>query len=107
MIVHDRQVGKLLADTAGMRVLDNTIVVYSTDNGPEHSARLHGGTKPFRGEKMTTYEGGMRVPTMVRWPGKNLAGQVLNGIQPHMDILTTLAAAAGTPDVVEKMISAN
>jgi arylsulfatase len=52
-----------------MGVLDNTIIVYSTDNGPEHSGRMHGGTTPFRGEKMTAYEGGLRVPMMVRWPG--------------------------------------
>jgi arylsulfatase len=86
-----------------MGVLDNTIIVYSTDNGPEHSARMHGGTTPFRGEKMTAYEGGLRVPMMVRWPGRIPAGRVLNGIQAHMDIFTTLAAAAGVPDVAARM----
>jgi arylsulfatase len=86
-----------------MGVLDNTIIVYSSDNGPEHSARMHGGTTPFRGEKMTTYEGGLRVPMMVRWPGHIPAGQVLNGIQAHMDIFTTLSAAAGVPDVAKRM----
>lgn len=104
LIEHDAQVGRLLDDMQAMGVLDNTIVVYSTDNGPEHSAKLHGGTTPFRGEKMTTYEGGVRVPMMVRWPGKIAAGQVLNGIQTHMDIFTTLAAAAGAPDVADRMI---
>ena len=83
--------------------LYDTIVIYSTDNGPEHSARLHGGTTPFRGEKMTTYEGGVRVPMMVRWPGHIPAGIELDGIQAHMDLFTTLAAVAGEPDVVEKM----
>mgnify|MGYP006170252993 CR=1 FL=1 len=100
---HDMQVGDLLKKLETMGVLDNTIIVYSTDNGPEHSARLHGGTTPFRGEKMTTYEGGVRVPMMVRWPGKIPAGQVLEGIQAHMDIFTTLAAAAGEPNVAEKL----
>jgi arylsulfatase A-like enzyme len=103
LIEHDMQVGKLLDSMKAMGVLDNTIIVYTTDNGPEHSARLHGGTTPFRGEKMTTYEGGVRVPMMVRWPGHIPAGQVLSGIQSHMDIFTTLAAAAGAPDVVNKM----
>jgi len=103
MIEHDRQVGALLDTLKNMGVLDNTIIVYSTDNGPEHSARTHGGTTPFRGEKMTTYEGGVRVPMMVRWPGHIPAGQMLSGIQSHMDIFTTLAAAAGEPDVVNKM----
>jgi len=103
MIEHDMQVGKLLDDMKAMGVLDNTIIVYSTDNGPEHSARTHGGTTPFRGEKMTTYEGGVRVPMMVRWPGHVPAGQVLSGIQAHMDIFTTLSAAAGVPDVADRM----
>ena len=103
LIEHDMQIGKLLESMKEMGVLDNTIIVYTTDNGPEHSARLHGGTTPFRGEKMTTYEGGVRVPMMVRWPGHIPAGKVLSGIQSHMDIFTTLAAAAGAPDVVEKM----
>ena len=71
LIEHDQQVGELMAALEDMGVLDNTIVIY-TDNGPEHSARLHGGTTPFRGEKMTTYEGGVRVPMIVRWPGKVL-----------------------------------
>ena len=58
MVEHDMQVGQLLDDMKKMGVLDNTIIVYTTDNGPEHSAKNHGGTTPFRGEKMTTYEGG-------------------------------------------------
>jgi len=103
MIEHDMQVGQILDALAAMGLAENTIVIYSTDNGPEHSAKLHGGTTPFRGEKMTTYEGGVRVPMIVRWPGKVPAGRELNGIQSHMDIFTTLAAAAGEPDVAEKM----
>lgn len=103
MIEHDMQVGELLDGLKSLGVLDDTIIIYSTDNGPEHSAKLHGGTTPFRGEKMTTYEGGVRVPMMVRWPGHIPAGKELSGIQSHMDIFTTLAAAAGEPNVAEKM----
>lgn len=105
MMEHDMQVGDFLARLEEMGAMENTIVIYSTDNGPEHSARLHGGTTPFRGEKMTTYEGGVRVPFIVRWPGHIPAGQVLTGMQAHMDVLTTLAAAAGVPDVKEKILA--
>jgi arylsulfatase A-like enzyme len=104
LIEHDMQIGKMLDALEEMGVLDNTIVVYTTDNGPEHSAKLHGGTTPFRGEKMTTYEGGVRVPLMVRWPGKIEPGTVLSGIQSHMDLYTTLAAAAGEPDIAAKVL---
>ena len=103
MIEHDQQIGGLLDALQKMGVLDDTIVVYTTDNGPEHSGRAHGGTTPFRGEKMTTYEGGVRVPLLVRWPGHIPAGRVLNGIQAHMDLFTTLSAAAGVPDVAARM----
>ena len=82
---------------------ENTIVWYSTDNGPEHSSWPHGATTTFRGEKMTTYEGRVRVISMLKWPGKVEAGQVLNGIQVHQDMFTTLAAAAGEPNVAEKI----
>jgi len=105
LIEHDRMVGDLLDDMEELGVLDNTIIVYSTDNGPEHSARLHGGTTPFRGEKMTTYEGGVRVPMIVRWPGEVPAGRIANGMQAHMDIFTTLAAAAGAPDAAERILA--
>lgn len=103
MIEHDMMVGEILTRLEEMGVLDNTIVIYSTDNGPEHSARTHGGTTPFRGEKMTTYEGGVRVPMMVMWKDQIEGGKRLQGIQSHMDIFTTLAAAAGVPDVAAKM----
>jgi arylsulfatase len=81
----------------------NTIVWYSTDNGPEHSSWPHGATTPFRGEKMAAYEGGVRVVSMLRWPGVIKPGQVLNDIQAHMDMFTTFAAAAGVPNVVEEV----
>ncbi|MCF1191327.1 arylsulfatase [Mangrovimonas sp. AS39] len=104
MMEHDMMIGEMLDKLEKMGALENTIVVYSTDNGPEHSARLHGGTTPFRGEKMTTYEGGVRVPMMVMWKNHIPAGKTLRGIQSHMDIFSTLAAAAGVPDVADKMM---
>lgn len=103
MVEHDMHVGRLLEELEKMGVLENTVVIYSTDNGPEHSARTHGGTTPFRGEKMTTYEGGVRVPMMVMWKSHIPEGRVQDGIQTHMDIFTTLSAIAGVPDVAEKM----
>ncbi len=99
LIEHDGLVGDLLNYMESNGLLENTIVVYTTDNGPEHEALFHGGETPFRGDKMTTFEGGLRVPTMVMWPGKIKPGQYLNGIQSHMELFTTLAAAAGNTDV--------
>jgi len=99
MLQHDRDIGEVLKALKEMGVAENTIVLYSTDNGPEHSSWPHGGTTPFRGEKMTTYEGGVRVPCMVRWPRQIPAGTKLNGIQGHQDLFTTLAAAAGIEDI--------
>ena len=98
IIEHDMDIGTVLdfLDEAGLT--ENTIVWYSTDNGPEHASWPHGGTTPFRGEKMTTYEGGIRVPSMIRWPGHLPAGVKLNGIQGHQDMFTSLAAAAGIED---------
>jgi arylsulfatase A-like enzyme len=103
MLQHDHDVGLVLDFLRANGLEDNTIVWYSTDNGPEHSSWPHGGTTPWRGEKMTTYEGGVRVISMLRWPGVIKAGQVLNGIQAHMDMFTTFAAAAGAPNVVEDL----
>lgn len=105
MMEHDQQVGAYLDAIREMGGLENTIIIYSTDNGPEHSARIHGGTTPFRGEKMSTYEGGVRVPFIVSWPGHIPPGQVINGMQAHMDVLTTVAAAAGVPDAAEKVLA--
>jgi len=104
MLQHDHDIGQVLDWLDDNGLADNTIVLYSTDNGPEHSSWPHGATTPFRGEKMTTYEGGVRVPMMVRWPGKIPAGAKLNGIQGHQDLFTTLAAAADVPDVAELMM---
>jgi arylsulfatase A-like enzyme len=103
MLQHDHDIGLVLDWLKENGLDENTIVWYSTDNGPEHSSWPHGATTPFRGEKMTTYEGGVRVISLLRWPGVIKPGQVLNGIQAHMDMFTTFAAAAGVPDVVEQM----
>jgi arylsulfatase A-like enzyme len=103
MLQHDHDVGLVLDFLTQSGLDKNTIIWYSTDNGPEHSSWPYGGTTPFRGEKMTTYEGGVRVISMLRWPGVVKPGQVLNGIQAHMDMFTTLAAAAGVPNVIEEM----
>ncbi len=104
MMQHDHDIGIVLQAIKDMGLDENTIIVYSTDNGPEHSSWPHGATTPFRGEKMTTYEGGVRVPCMVRWSGKIPAGAKLNGIQGHQDLFTSLAAAAGVPDVADRVL---
>ena len=103
MLQHDEDVGTILKRLEAMGIADNTIVIYSSDNGVEHSTFPHGGTTPFRSEKMTTWEGGVRVPMMVRWPGRIRPGTELNGIQSHEDVFTTLAAAAGVPDIRERI----
>lgn len=104
MLQHDHDIGVVL-DYLKQNGLDkNTIVIYTTDNGPEHSSWPHGATTPFRGEKMTTYEGGVRVPMMARWPDHIPAGEVLNGIQGHQDLFTTLSAAAGVKNVADEMM---
>ena len=104
MMQHDHDIGVVLDALTEMGLEENTLVIYSTDNGPEHSSWPHGATTPFRGEKMTTYEGGIRVPCMARWPGKIPAGTKLNGIQGHQDLFTVLAAAAGVPDVAGRIM---
>ncbi|MYM64214.1 sulfatase-like hydrolase/transferase [Pseudomaricurvus sp. HS19] len=104
MLQHDHDIGLVLDFLSASGLKDNTIVWYSTDNGPEHSSWPHGATTPFRGEKMTTYEGGVRVISMLTWPGKVKPGTVLNGIQGHQDMFTSLAAAAGVKDVAADMM---
>ena len=105
MLQHDHDVGLVLDWLEEQGLSQNTIIWYSTDNGPEHSSWPHGGTTPFRGEKMSTYEGGVRVISMVRWPEVLEAGKVLNGIQGHQDMFTSLAAAAGVENVAESMMN--
>ncbi|WP_394246987.1 arylsulfatase [Vibrio profundi] len=100
MTEHDYHVGLLLDKLEELGIDDNTIVVYSTDNGAEKFTWPDGGTSPFHGEKGTTFEGGMRVPQLVRWPGTIEPGTKVNAMMSHEDWLPTFAAAAGMDDVV-------
>jgi arylsulfatase len=103
MVEHDGHVGKLLDKLDQLGIADNTIVMYSTDNGAEVMSWPDGGSTPFRGEKDTNWEGGWRVPCAVRWPGVIEPGTISNEMFSHTDMLPTLAAAAGEPDIVEKL----
>jgi len=104
MVEHDRHVGQLLDKVEELGISDNTIVFYSTDNGPHMNTWPDAAMTPFRGEKNTNWEGGWRVPAMVRWPGRIEAGRVSNDIMHHMDWLPTLLAAAGLPDIKERLL---
>jgi ABC-type uncharacterized transport system ATPase subunit len=99
----DAMVGRLLKKLDDLGIADNTIVMYSTDNGAEKFTWPDGGQSPFRGEKNTNWEGGYRVPCAMRWPGVIKPGTVNNDIFAHEDMLPTLCAAAGDPDVKEKL----
>jgi arylsulfatase len=103
MVEHDGHVGQVLNKLKELGLEENTIVMYSTDNGAEVASWPDGGATPFRGEKNTNWEGGYRVPTVMRWPGVIKPGTVLNDIFAHEDMLPTLVAAAGVPDVKEKL----
>ncbi len=105
MVVHDEQIGQMLDKLDELGIADNTIVMYSTDNGPENDTWPDGANTPFRGQKDTNWEGGWRVPCFMRWPGKIKAGSVLNGIVSHIDMLPTLLAAAGDPEVTKKLLN--
>jgi arylsulfatase len=99
----DDKVGALLKQLDDLKIADNTIVVFSTDNGAETFSWPDGGTTPFHGEKGTTWEGGFRVPLVVRWPGVIKPGTIYNDIISQEDWMPTLLAAAGEPDIVEKL----
>jgi len=103
MVEHDMHVGQLLAVLDELGIADNTIVHYSTDNGPHMNTWPDAASSPFFGEKNTNWEGGWRVPSMVRWPGKIKAGSVSNEIMHHMDWLPTFLAVTGEPDIKEKL----
>jgi arylsulfatase len=103
MVEHDGHVGRLLDRLDELGITNDTIVMYSTDNGAEVLTWPDGGSTPFRGEKDTNYEGGWRVPCMLRWPGVVEPGQCSNEMYSHTDMLPTLLAAAGEPDIVEKL----
>jgi hypothetical protein len=103
MIDRDRNVGQLLEALDELGIAEDTIVIYSTDNGPHANSWPDGATTPFRSEKATNWEGAFRVPEIIRWPGRIPAGVVSNEIVQHHDWLPTFLAAAGEPDIVEKL----
>jgi arylsulfatase len=110
MIDHDKNVGEMLDLLDELGLAEDTIVVYSTDNGPHRNSWPDGGMTPFRSEKDTNWEGGFRIPELIRWPNKIKAGTISNAIIQHHDWLPTFLAAAGEPDIVEKVkkgVSAN
>jgi arylsulfatase len=103
MIDHDALVGELLDQLDELGIAEDTIVIYSTDNGPHTNTWPDGGTTPFRSEKNTNWEGAFRVPQVIRWPGRIAAGAVSNEIVQHHDWLPTLLAAAGDTTTVEAL----
>ncbi|WP_372928988.1 arylsulfatase [Methyloceanibacter sp.] len=104
MVEHDMHIGQFLKVLDELGIADNTIVFYSTDNGPHYNTWPDAAATPFRGEKNTNWEGGWRVPAMVRWPGKIKPDSVSNEIMHHMDWLPTFVAAAGEPEIKEKLV---
>jgi arylsulfatase A-like enzyme len=104
MVEHDGHVGQLLEELKKLGIEDNTIVMYSTDNGAETFGWPDGGTTIFRGEKATNWEGGWRVPTLIRWPGVIKPGTVINDIGAHEDMMPTVMAAVGDPKMKEDLL---
>jgi arylsulfatase A-like enzyme len=104
MIDHDKNVGTVLDKLDELKIADNTIVMYSTDNGPHMNSWPDGAMTPFRNEKNSNWEGAYRVPAMVRWPGKITPGTVSNDLMSHLDWAPTLLAAAGVPDIKEQLL---
>jgi arylsulfatase len=104
MVEHDEHIGMMLDKLDELGIADDTIVIYSTDNGPHYNSWPDAGITPFAHEKDTNWEGAWRVPAFVRWPGHFKEGTVLNGIVTHQDWATTFLAAAGVPDIKEKLL---
>ena len=104
MVEHDGQVGQLLKKLDDLGITQNTIVIYTTDNGAEVMSWPDGGTTPFRGEKNTNWEGGYRVPAMVRWPGLVKPATEINEIVSAEDWLETLTAAAGEANIKQRLM---
>jgi arylsulfatase len=104
MIEHDATVGTILKALDDLGITNNTIVLYTTDNGPHQNSWPDAGTTPFRSEKNTNWEGGFRVPCLIRWPGRIQAGTISNETVSGLDWLPTLVAAAGDPDVKDKLL---
>jgi arylsulfatase len=104
MVLHDRAVGRLLDKLDELGITENTLVAYSTDNGPHYNSWPDAGITPWRSEKNSNWEGAFRVPSFARWTGTIEAGTSLNGLVSHQDWLPTLLAAAGDPDINEKLL---
>ncbi len=104
MVDHDKNVGTILKKLDDLGIAEDTIVLYSTDNGPHMNSWPDAGMTPFRSEKNSNWEGAYRVPAMVRWPGKIKPGSISNEITSHLDWLPTLLAAAGEPDIKDKLL---
>jgi arylsulfatase len=104
MVAHDENIGLLLNTLDKLGISNNTLVLYSTDNGPHYNTWPDGAITPFRSEKNTNWEGAWRVPAFARWPGKFPAGAVLNGIVAHQDWMPTILAAVGEPNLNEKLL---
>ena len=104
MVEHDKAIGTVLAKLEELGIIDNTLIMYSTDNGAEKFTWPDGGTTPFAGEKGTTWEGGFRVPCAIRWPGVIKPGTIYNNIFSHEDMMPTILAAAGVGDIKEKLL---
>jgi arylsulfatase len=104
MVEHDKAIGTVLKKLEDLGIIDNTIIMYSTDNGAEKFTWPDGGTTPFMGEKGSTWEGGFRVPCVIRWPGVIKPGTIDNNIYSHEDMMPTLLAAVGVPDIKEKLL---
>jgi arylsulfatase A-like enzyme len=103
MVAHDEHIGEMLNKLDELGIAEDTIVLYSTDNGPHFNSWPDAGITPFRSEKNTNWDGGWRVPAFVRWPGKIKPGTVLNDMASHQDWLPTLLAVAGAPDISDKL----
>lgn len=104
MVAHDQLVGSMLKQLDDLGIADNTIVIYSTDNGVHYNTWPDAGITPFRSEKNTNWEGGFRVPAMVRWPGKIDGGKVSTRMMSHLDWVPTLMAAVGEPNVKQQLL---
>jgi arylsulfatase A-like enzyme len=104
MIEHDNVVGTILDKLDELGIADDTIVIYTTDNGPHQNSWPDAGTTPFRSEKNTNWEGAYRVPAMIRWPGEIEAGTWFAGMVSGLDWFPTLLAAAGDADIKERLL---
>jgi arylsulfatase len=105
MVEHDATIGQILKAVDDLGIANDTIVIYTTDNGPHENSWPDGGNSPFRSEKTTNWEGGYRVPCMIRWPGRIAPGSVSNEIISSLDWLPTLTAAAGEPEIKGKLLA--